>query len=209
MPCRSFTPPVVARHPHGGPVPEGEPIATRPRAALVGLLLLTFATGALASVEPVPGDDVVVRSHPAHTIVTHIVTDRTGALDLRKLPKGSYTLEIADTSKLKAPVRFRFQVQDNGGTAGPDDLSAPILPTKLPGPGRLLRGGIDIILKIPEDDRLIVLVVRAAGSASIFDRWGAQGNTKTGPDTPVIIPDVGHGGAGGDHGGGGSAGGKR
>ena len=52
-----------------------------------------LAPGALASNEPIPGIDVVVKKKPSGTAI-HVTTDKNGAFVFKNLPAGTYILSV-------------------------------------------------------------------------------------------------------------------
>jgi hypothetical protein len=69
-------------------------------AALACVALAMTTTAAVAAVEPVPGVDVVVHSHPCHGCGSLMKgqTDGNGQIVLRGLAPGDYEIEIGGTS---------------------------------------------------------------------------------------------------------------
>jgi hypothetical protein len=122
------------------------------------VLSLTLPMAVFATSDPIPGVDIIVRKNPGPSIM--MTTDKTGALDLSKLPKGRYSFEVADTSRLPKAFVMTFTIP---GTA--PLVSVPILPTKTRGTAKIGIGSGELILKAGPGSGLTIIV-------SIFDRWG-------------------------------------
>ena len=122
------------------------------------VLSLTLPMAVFATSNPIPGVDIIVRKNPGPSIM--MTTDKTGALDLSKLPKGRYSFEVADTSRLPKAFVMTFTIP---GTA--PLVSVPILPTKTRGTAKIGIGSGELILKAGPGSGLTIIV-------SIFDRWG-------------------------------------
>ena len=134
------------------------------------VLSLTLPMAVFATNDPIPGVDIIVRKNPGG-IIMHLTTDKTGALDLSKLPKGRYSFEVADTSRLPKAFVMTFTIP---GTA--PLVSVPILPTKTRGTAKIGIGSGELILKAGPGSGLTIIV-------SIFDRWGKQSS----PVSPVAV----------------------
>jgi len=134
------------------------------------VLTLTLPLAAFATSNPIPGVDIIVRKNPGNTIF-RLTTDSAGELDLSRLPSGTYSFEIADTSKLPKAFVMTF------ATPGAEPVvSAPILPTKTFGTAKINIGSDDLILRAGPGSGLTAF-------ASIFDRWGKQSS----PVSPVAV----------------------
>ncbi|MDA0221976.1 MAG: carboxypeptidase-like regulatory domain-containing protein [Proteobacteria bacterium] len=73
------------------------------------VLSLTLPMAVFATSNPIPGVDIIVKKNPGGQIM-HLTTDKTGALDLSKLPKGRYSFEVADTSRLPKAFVMTFTI---------------------------------------------------------------------------------------------------
>lgn len=163
------------------------------------LAALLTATSVLATSDPIPGVDIIVKKNPG-SIVQHVTTDDNGNFHLNKLPEGSYTLEVSNTAKLTGPVKFNIAIKSSKGF--PKHLvSARILPTKLPGSAPVLgRTGGVLIIPIPKGG------AQLSAMMSIFDRWGNL-VSRTAPDFGLGSSTGGNGNySGGNENSGGAAG---
>lgn len=133
-------------------------------------LILGFSAAAFAINNPIPGVDIIVKKNPGG-IIMHLTTDENGTLDLSKLPKGRYSFEVADTSKLPKAFVMTFTIPGSAPL-----VSAPILPTKTRGMAKINIGSGDLILSGGPGSGLTAI-------ASIFDRWGKQSS----PVSPVPV----------------------
>lgn len=90
------------------------------RVAFVGLALAGSATAAMAGAEPIPGVDVVVRSHPAGLNVPTVTTDAKGHFSLQVTQAGKYRLTTACHPGIKCPSERTVSVTVSGTELKPD-----------------------------------------------------------------------------------------
>jgi hypothetical protein len=92
--------------------------ATIIRAVLACLALALPGTGAIASNNPIPGVDVIVKSHPAgKAVVVH--TDGSGRAKLEGLTPGDYTIAIRGERLVAAMDRIAAPAKNKGGAVLP------------------------------------------------------------------------------------------
>jgi hypothetical protein len=96
---------------------RGEKImkTTTIRAALAYLALA--GTAAWSATTPIPGVDVIVKSHPAGRLIVH--TDGSGRARLESLAPGNYTLSLGSQSLAAAMDRLAAPARRSGGGVRP------------------------------------------------------------------------------------------
>ncbi|MBI1217627.1 MAG: hypothetical protein GC186_03680 [Rhodobacteraceae bacterium] len=152
-----------------------------------GVAAICLATGVWADTGQGPGLDIVIRSYPAHRVTAHMLPDAEGRLRLPELPKGRYTLEVADTAHLQEPFEFN--------ASKPAKLQQVINPT---------RSHTVAPIHYPDGKPFIITIIYPDGGKGyiIATVGGGSGTTFAAPpDTPD------HGGEHDSPGGGRSSGG--
>jgi hypothetical protein len=142
------------------------------RAALAGAALFA-STAAIAGADPIPGVDVVVKSHPAGILVVQSHTDANGRLTLRGLAPGSYEVEVNGRSLAAAVGRLPRGGPRASAAAnrGPETVAVsatgPGVNVTSPLPYRAAAAGQAIHVRFTIRARTSAAIV-----VSIFDRWG-------------------------------------
>lgn len=94
------------------------------RIMLVCLALALPGTAVFAAVNPIPGVDVIVKSHPAgRTLTVH--TDGSGRARLEGLAPGGYVLTVGGQSLVAAMDRLAAARRNGGGRASAGARFAP------------------------------------------------------------------------------------
>ena len=75
-------------------------------ALAVGLALAFSGSVAMATNEPIPGVDIIVKKNPGGSIVMHTRTGPTGQVQFKGLAPGDYVIEIDSNTLVKAIERF-------------------------------------------------------------------------------------------------------
>jgi hypothetical protein len=132
---------------------------------------LVASTAAMASEEPIPGVDIVVRSHAGSSLIAQSHTDAHGRLALRALAPGDYAVDVDGRSLAAAAGRLRRSGPRAGERA---DRGSETVIVSATGAGvnvsstlayRAAAAGQAIHLRF-------TLRARAEIVVSIFDRWG-------------------------------------
>jgi hypothetical protein len=127
------------------------------RAALACAALAMSGTAAIASEDPIPGIDIIVRSHPVgKAIMAH--TDAGGRARLERLAPGDYTVTIPGQGLVAAMDRIAARVPKKAGPALPSG-GAGVAVGDLNADGRLDRAssrgpGVHIILDLGRAGRI-------------------------------------------------------
>lgn len=121
------------------------------RLILAGLFAGLLGLAAAWATDPLPGIDIKLGQNPGGIIAMASSDDR-GQLTFYDLPPGTYTVSIADPSKLKGPARLSIVVAGK-----PPLLSDPITVRPAGGRGRsavalpVTLGGVPLALVIEPD----------------------------------------------------------
>lgn len=84
----------------------------------LALALAMSGTAAMAANDPIPGVDVIVKSHPAGLIILRVHTDGSGRARLEGLLPGNYVLTVRDESLAAAMDRLAAPARGGGARAG-------------------------------------------------------------------------------------------
>jgi hypothetical protein len=153
---------------------NGRQIMTRyfVRAALPGAALLA-STAAVAAVNPIPGVDVIVKSHPAGILIVQSHTDANGHLVLRGLAPGNYEVDVDGRSLAAALGRLPRGGPRASAAAnrGPEAVTV-----RATGPGVNVTSPLSYRAAAAGQAVHVRFTIRARGGTavvvSIFDRWG-------------------------------------